>query len=348
MRDFASDNYAPAHPDVLAALAEANTGHAVSYGEDPWSARAQGLLRAEFGPESASLLVFNGSAANVTCLRTLCAPWEAVICAASAHIATDEGGAPEVTAGLKLLTCPTPDGKLTPELVRPWLAGIGDVHSAQPRVLSVTETTELGTRYSISELRELGRLCADSGLLLHIDGARLSNAAAGLGVGLGELAAGVGAAAVSFGGTKNGALGVEAAVFLSPALARGAEFVRKQHLQLASKHRYLAAQVVALLTDGLWRRLAEHANAMATRLADGVRDMPGVRITQPVQANALFVALPPGAADVVREQFRFYVWDPAQDVQRWMCAWDTTESDVDAFVGAVRAACDSRVASLSR
>lgn len=337
--DFASDNYAPAHPDVLAAVAEANSGHAVSYGEDPWSARAQELLRAEFGPSSESLLVFNGSAANVTCLRTLCAPWEAVICAATAHIATDEGGAPEATAGLKLLTCPTPDGKLTPDLVRPWLAGLGDVHSAQPRVLSVTETTEMGTRYSLDELRALGALCAESGLLLHVDGARLANAAAGLGVGLGDLAAGVGAAAVSFGGTKNGALGVEAAVFLDPVGHPGGQFVRKQHLQLASKHRYLAAQFVALLTDGLWRSLAGHANSMALRLAAAVEDIEGVEITQPVQANALFVRLPPGIADVLRKEFRFYVWDPSTDVQRWMCAWDTTADQVDTFAAAVQLEC---------
>jgi threonine aldolase len=337
--DFASDNYAPAHPDVLAAVVEANSGHAVSYGEDPWSARAQELLRAEFGPDSLSLLVFNGSAANVTCLRTLCAPWEAVICAQSAHIATDEGGAPEASAGLKLLTCPTPDGKLTPALVRPWLVGLGNVHSAQPRVMSVTQTTEVGTRYSLDELRALGELCADSGLLLHVDGARLANAAAGLGVDLGELGTGVGAAAVSFGGTKNGALGVEAAVFLDPAQAPGAEFVRKQHLQLASKHRYLAAQFVGLLTDGLWRRLAEHANAMAARLAAAVRDLPGVEITQPVQANALFVSLPDGVADKLREEFRFYEWDAATGVQRWMCAWDTTAEQVDEFAAAVRLLC---------
>lgn len=345
MLDFASDNYAPAHPDVLAAVAEANAGHAVSYGEDPWSARAQELLRAEFGPESHALLVFNGSAANVTCLRTLCAPWEAVVCAQTAHIATDEGGAPEASAGLKLLTCPTPDGKLTPDLVLPWLAGIGDVHSAQPRVVSVTETTEVGTRYSVEELRALGEFCADSGLLLHVDGARLANAAAGLDVGLGDLAAAAGAAAVSFGGTKNGALGVEAAVFLRPVDSRGGEFVRKQHLQLASKHRFLAAQFVALLTDDLWRRLAAHANSMAARLAAAVADLPGVEITQAVEANGLFVRLPEGVADALREDFRFYVWDPATGVQRWMCAWDTTADQVDEFAAAVRLRCEKGAGS---
>jgi threonine aldolase len=287
------------------------------------------------------LLVFNGSAANLTCLRSLCAPWEAVICAESAHINTDEGGAPEVAAGLKLLTCPTPDGKLTPELIRPWLHGVGDVHSAQPRVVSVTQTTELGTRYSLDELRAIAALCDENGLLLHLDGARLANAAAGLGVGLGDLAAGVGAAAVSFGGTKNGALGVEAAVILRPELAAGAPYVRKQLLQLASKHRFLAAQMVALLTDGLWRRLADHANAMALRLADAVAGIPGVTITQPVQANALFVILPPGVADQLRESWRFYPWDAATGVQRWMCAWDTTAAEVHAFAAAVARACGS-------
>lgn len=341
MRDFASDNYAPAHPDVLAAVAEANSGHAVSYGEDPWSARARELLRAEFGADAVPLLVFNGSAANITCLRTLCAPWEAVVCADTAHINTDEGGAPELTAGLKLLTCPTSDGKLTPDAVGAWLAGVGDVHSAQPRVLSVTQSTELGTRYAVEELRALGDFCAANGLLLHLDGARLANAAAGLGVSLADLTTGVGASAVSFGGTKNGALGVEAAVLLRPELAAGAPYLHKQLLQLSSKHRYLAAQMVALLTDGLWRRLAGHANEMALLLAERVRDLPGVTITQPVQANALFVALPPGAADVVRRDFRFYEWNATTGVQRWMCAWDTTAEDVEDFAAAVRAACEA-------
>lgn len=339
MRDFASDNYAPAHPDVLAAVAEANGGHAISYGEDPWSVRARELLRAEFGADAVPLLVFNGSAANITCLRTLCAPWEAVICAATAHINTDEGGAPELTAGLKLLTCPTVDGKLTPADIAAWLPGVGDVHSAQPRVVSVTESTELGTRYSVEELRALGDFCAANGLLLHIDGARLANAAAGLGVSLGDITTGVGAAAVSFGGTKNGALGVEAAVLLRPDLAAGAPYLHKQLLQLSSKHRFLAAQIDALLTDGLWRTLATQANEMAQLLAERVRDIPGVTITQPVQANALFVVLPPGVADVVREEFRFYVWNAAEGVQRWMCAWDTTPEDVEDFAAAVRAAC---------
>ena len=339
MTAFASDNYAPAHPDVLAAIGQANSGHAVSYGDDPVSARAEQLLRAEFGAAAVPLLAFTGSAANLICLRALCRPWEAVICASTAHINTDEGGAPEVAAGLKLLTCPTPDGKLTPRHVEHWLGGVGRVHSAQPRVVSVTQSSELGTCYDVEELAELGRFCASHDLLLHVDGARLANAAVTLGTGLGELAAGVGAAAVSFGGTKNGLVGGDAAVFLDPDLAVGAPYVRKQLVQLASKHRFLAAQFVALLTGGLWRELAGHSNAMAARLGDAVRGVPGVRITQRVQANAVFAVLPPGVADALRETWRFYTWDEDSGEVRWMCSWDTTAADVDAFAADVTAAC---------
>lgn len=339
MKGFASDNYASVHPDVLAAIAEANEGHAVSYGDDPLSARATELLRHHFGDRAVPYLVFNGSGANVTCLRTLCRPWEAVVCARTAHVNTDEGGGPESTGGLKLLTCPTPDGKLTPDNLARWLPDVGNVHAAQPRVVTVTQSTELGTRYELDELKAIGEFCATHDLLLHVDGARLANAAAALDVGLGDLAGGVGASAVSFGGTKNGLLLGEAAVFLDPSSAPPAAFVRKQLFQLASKHRFLAAQFVALLEGDLWRRLATHSNAMATRLAGAVGDLPGLRITQPVQANGVFVVLPRGVADRLRERWPFYTWDQATGEVRWMCSWDTTEAEVDAFADAVADAC---------
>lgn len=339
MKGFASDNYAAVHPDVMAALADANDGHAVSYGADPWTARADALLREHFGAAATPYLVFNGSGANVLCLRALCRPWEAVICTAGAHVNTDEGGGPEIVAGLKMLTCPSPDGKLSPEGIAAWLPSMGNVHAAQPRVVTVTQSTELGTRYEVDELKAIGEFCAANGLLLHIDGARLANAAAALDVGLGDLAGGVGASAVSFGGTKNGLMLGEAAVFLDPRLAPPAAFVRKQLLQLASKHRFLAAQFVALLSDDLWRRLAGHANEMAARLAGAVGGIDGVRITQSVQANGIFAVLPPGVAARLQVDWPFYTWNEATGEVRWMCSWDTTRAEVDAFAAAIASAC---------
>jgi threonine aldolase len=339
VKGFASDNYAGAHPEVLAAIAEANAGHAVSYGADPWTARAEELLRAHFGEQATSYLVFNGSAANVLSLRALCRPWQSVICAAGAHVNVDEGGAPERIAGVKLQALPTRDGKLTPALVRSQLGRLGDEHAVQPRVVSITQSTELGTVYDLGELRALAAAAHDSGLLLHVDGARLANAAAALGAGLGEITTDAGVDVVSFGGTKNGLLLGEAVVFLRPGLDEGFAYLRKQTLQLASKGRFLAAQFVALLQDGLWLRSAAHANAMAQRLAAGVADVEDVRITQPVQANGVFAVLPPGVATAVQRDWRFYEWDAQSGEVRWMCSWDTTPEEVDAFAAAIAAAC---------
>jgi threonine aldolase len=343
MKGFASDNYAGVHPEVLAALAEANVDHAVAYGEDPWTARAEELLRDGFGPAARSWLVFNGTGANVLAFRALCRPWEAVICAETAHVNVDEGGAPEAIGGAKLLTLPTEDGKLTPDLVDRHLLRVGDEHAVQPRVVSVTQSTELGTRYEPGELHALSEHAHAHGLLLHVDGSRLANAVAGLDTTLAATTTDVGVDAVSFGGTKNGLLGAEALVLLRDDVGEGTSYLRKQTLQLASKGRFLAAQFVALLEDDLWRRSAAHANAMAARLADAVREVPGVRLTQRVQANAVFAMLPAGVADRLREDVRFYTWDEATGEVRWMCSWDTTEAEVDAFAAAIRAACATAI-----
>lgn len=335
MKGFASDNNAGVHPEVLAALAEANDGHAAAYGDDPWTARAEELLRGHFGEQSVSYLVFNGSGANVLCLRALCRPWQSVICSAQAHVNVDEGGAPESLAGIKLQAVQTHDGKLTPEHVEWQLNRLGDQHAVQPRVVSVTQSTELGTRYSPYELRALAHFAHARGLLLHVDGARLANAAAGLDVSLREITTDVGVDAVSFGGTKNGLVMGEAVVFCDPAHAEGFAFLRKQTLQLASKGRFLAAQFVALLEGDLWHRSASHANAMAVRLADALLAVPGVRLTQPVQANGVFAILPPGASERVRRDWRFYTWDQSTGEVRLMCSWDTTPAEVDAFAADV-------------
>jgi threonine aldolase len=339
VKGFASDNYAGAHPEVLAAIAAANAGHAVSYGADPWTEHALRLLREHFGEHASSYLVFNGSAANVLSFRALCRPWESVICAAGAHVNVDEGGAPERIAGVKLHALPTLDGKLTPELVESQLGRIGDEHAVQPRVVSVTQSTEVGTRYSPYELSALAHFAHERGLLLHVDGARLANAAVALDVPLRAITTDVGVDAVSFGGTKNGLLVGEAVVFLRPGLDEGFAFLRKQTLQLASKGRFLAAQFVALLEGDLWRRNAAHANAMAARLASALVDVPGVRVTQPVQANGVFAVIPAGAAAEVRPDWPFYTWNAGTGEVRWMCSWDTTPEEVDAFATAIARAC---------
>lgn len=343
MKGFASDNYAGVHPEVLAAIAEANVDHAVAYGEDPWTQRAEGLLRDHFGPSARSWLVFNGTGANVLAFRALCRPWQGVICAETAHVNVDEGGAPEAIGGTKLLTLPTPDGKLTPELVDRHLTRVGDEHAVQPRVVSVTQSTELGTRYEPGELRALADHAHAHDLLLHVDGSRLANAAAGLGVPLAATSTDLGVDALSFGGTKNGLLGAEAFVLLNDDIGEGATYLRKQTLQLASKGRFLAAQVIALLEGDLWRTSAAHANAMAGRLAAAVEGVPGVTLTQRVQANAVFALLPDGVPDRLREDARFYTWDESTGEVRWMCSWDTTEAEVDAFAARVAALCDAVV-----
>jgi threonine aldolase len=338
VRAFASDNYAGVLPEVMEAIAAANHGHAISYGADESTARLEALMREQFGPDAHTFLAFNGTGANVTGLRAMLRPWQGVVCAESAHLNVDEGGAPERIGGFKLLTVPTPDGKLTPELVATKIVRVGDEHVVQAGVVSVTQSTELGTLYSLEELRALAEHAHANGLLFHVDGARLANAAASLGCSLAATSTEIGADVVSFGGTKAGLLLGEAIVVLRPELASALPYLRKQSMQLASKMRFVAAQFEALLTDELWRRAAGHANAMATRLADGVRDLPGVTVTQAVQANGVFAILPPGVAERLQEQWRFYVWDEHTGEVRWMCSWDTTEEDVDAFAAAISAA----------
>lgn len=334
-RSFASDNAAGAHPEVLAALSEANLGHVVSYGEDPYTARLQQVMKAHFGEQAEVFPAFNGTGANVLCLQALAPRWGAVICSATSHINVDENGAPERVAGLKLLTAPTPDGKLTPALVESLAWGFGDQHHAQPAVVSLTEPTELGTVYTPDELKALCDQAHALGLRAHVDGARLSNAAASLGLPLRALTTDVGVDMVSLGGTKNGALFAEAVLNLGPPCGQELNYLRKMGMQLASKMRFVSAQLLALYEGDLWLRSARHANAMARLLADEVSGLPGVRVTQPTQSNAVFAVLPPGVADILRAKFRFYDWDRVTGEVRWMCAFDTTEADVSAFVAAL-------------
>jgi threonine aldolase len=329
-KSFGSDNHAGAHDAVVRALALANTGDVPGYGADPWTERTASALRAEFGAQGDVYFVFTGTAANVLGLSLLLRPYEGVICAESAHVNVDECGAPERILGSKLLTVPTPDGKLTPELIGRRLGDRGDEHRVQPRVVTISQVTELGTCYSLEELKSLGKFCRAEGLRLYIDGARLANAAAHLGCSLADLAAW--ADVLSFGGTKNGAVGAEAVVVMAAELAADAPFLRKQQGQLASKMRFLAAQFEALLDGQLWHRNASQANAMALRLAEGIAGVPGVQLWQPVESNAVFVSLDPGHIERLQQDWGFYMWDPSAQVVRWMTAFNTTEADVDAFV----------------
>jgi len=338
MKGFASDNYSGAHPAVLEAMTAANAEHAVAYGADRWTARAQELLREQFGELAQSYLVFNGTGANVCILRAMCRPWHAVICAASAHVNVDEGGAPEFLVGAKLLDLPTPDGKLTPELVRSAVTRVGDEHAVQARAISISQSTELGTVYTPAEVRALADLAHAHDMYLHVDGARLANAAAALDSDLRVFTTDAGVDAVSFGGTKNGMVFGEAVVLLAPELAEGFPWIRKQSMQLASKGRFAAAQFVALLEDDLWLRSARHANAMGARLARAVSDLPGVRVTQPTQANVVFATIDPAVTPGLQAEWPFYVWDEATGEVRWMCSWDTSPEEVDAFAASIAAA----------
>jgi len=343
IRGFASDNNAGAHPEVLAAVALANTGHVRAYGDDPWTAAAVARIREHLGETAEPFFVFGGTGANVLGLQAVMRPHEAVICSDYAHINVDECGAPERYVGCKLLGVAPPDGKLTPELVSARITGVGVEHHVQPRVVSVSQSTEYGTVYTPAELRALADLAHGHGMLLHMDGARLANAAASLGVPLRAITTDAGVDVLSFGGTKNGLLGGEAVVFFDPAHARDFRFIRKQGMQLASKMRFVAAQFGALLTDELWLRSAQHANAMARRLEHAVRGIGGVRVTQPVEANAVFAMLPAAAIAAAQEAFFFYVWDERRSEVRWMASWDTTEDDVDQFAAAIsRAAASPR------
>lgn len=345
-RGFASDNYAGVHPQVLQAIATANDGHQISYGEDAYTQRLGQVIAEQFGADAQVFPVFNGTGANVVALTSLLPRWGAVVATSTAHIHSDEGGAPEKVAGLKLFTVPTPDGKLTPALIDTEAWGFDDEHRAQPAAVSITQTTELGTVYTPAEVRAIADHAHAHGMALHMDGSRLWNAAASLGVPFAAFTTDAGVDILSFGGTKNGLLGAEAIVVLDPDRVRtaGGDIVRlrKTLMQLGSKMRFLSAQLLALFDDGLGLASAGHANAMAARLRGALDELiaagqiDGLTFTQATEANAVFASLANDAADRIRERFRFYDWDRAAGQVRWMTAFDTTEADVDGFVEAIR------------
>jgi threonine aldolase len=335
-RAFASDNWAPVHPAVMAAIERVNVGHEHAYGADPYTADAVARIKVAFGESAEPYFVFNGTSANVLALDSCLEPFETVICAEWAHIYVDECGAVERMIGSRVSPVPSPDGKLTAESMMSRVVDRGVVHKVQPRAVSITQSTEYGTVYTPAEVRALADAAHGAGLYVHMDGARLANAAASLGASLAATTRDAGVDVLSFGGTKNGALGAEAVVFFNPELARSFEYRRKQRGQLASKMRYAAAQFAALLTDDLWRRNAEHANAMACRLAAGLGDVPGIMLTQPVEANAVFALVPPEAVPGLQQGGEFYVWDERRTEIRLICSFDTTPGDVDLFLDNAR------------
>ena len=339
-RTFASDNNSGAHPAMLVAIAEANEGHLHAYGEDPWTARGVRALRGHLGEDAEVFFTFNGTGANVTALAALLRPGDAVLCPVSAHINTDECGAPERLTSAKLVGLPAPDGKLTVGVVEPVVrASAGVEHIVQPRVASISQVAETGAVYTSDEVKALAVFCHDNGMYLHMDGARISNAAASLGLPIAAFTRDAGVDVLSFGGTKNGMMMGEAVVFLRPELAEGFRYVRKSSAQVASKMRYVGAQFAAMYGSSLWLELATHANAMAKRLEAGAR-AAGVTFAYPVDANELFPVLAPADVPALRAVADFYEWDARDDgtmVARWVTSWDTTEDDVDRFCEALSA-----------
>jgi threonine aldolase len=330
-RGFASDNNAGVHPEILRALERVNEGHVIAYGDDPYTARSMELMRKIFGSESEIFFVFTGTAANVLGLGSMTQPYHAVICPDTSHIHVDECGAPEKFTGCKLLDVGTPDGKLTVEYIAGQMHGIGFEHHVQPRVVSVTQSTEMGTLYTAAEIREIADYAHDHGMLVHMDGARISNAAAALGCEFYDITGGAGVDVLSFGGTKNGLMYGEAVVFFDKTLCTDFKYRRKQGMQLTSKMRYIAAQFEAYLEGDLWRKNALHANRMAQKLYQAVSSIPGVEITQKVEANAVFAKIPSRLIPVLQEQYFFYIWDESTSEVRWMCSFDTEEADIEGF-----------------
>jgi threonine aldolase len=335
MKSFASDNYSGIHPEVMEAIQRANQLHQISYGADEFTEEANRIFKETFGDISV-LYTFNGTGANITCLKCCTLPFQAVICSEYAHILADECGAPTQQIGASLLPLATNDGKLTPEQIKPLLHRIGNVHNTQPNVISISQSTELGTVYSLTELKNLCDFAHANKMIVHLDGARISNAVASLGVSLKAATVDCGVDIMSFGGTKNGLMIGEAVLIFNEKLKANAPYYHKQTAQLFSKNRFIAAQFIALLSNDLWLRMATHSNKMAQLLANEIRNLPGVKITRSVDANAVFVIIPEHTILPLRKQYPFYEWDANTHEQRWMCSFDTSVDEVKGFVEALK------------
>jgi threonine aldolase len=335
-RSFASDNNAGVHPEIIEALRAANEGHVVAYGDDPFTERAAKIFQKHFGKDVAVFFVFGGTGANVLGLKAITKTYEAVVCADTAHINVDECGAPEKFTGCKLLSVRTPDGKIRPDDVKPFLHGVGFEHHVQPRVISVSQATEMGTVYTKTELKTLARFAHDHDMLLHVDGARIANAAVSLNANLKEITSDAGVDVLSFGGAKNGMMYGEAVVFFDKELATDFKYIRKQGMHLPSKMRFISAQFETLLGTDLWRRSAAHANRMARVLASELEKIPRIKITQRVEANGVFAEIPAQFVPALQKKYFFYVWNEETSECRFMASFDTTEDDIHDFVALVR------------
>jgi threonine aldolase len=335
-RSFASDNNAGVHPEIIKAIKAANEGHVIAYGNDPITARAIKQFKKHFGNDIAVYFVFGGTGANVLGLKAITKSYQTIICAETAHVNTDECGAPENFTGCKLVLVPTTDGKLRIEQIKPLLHGIGVEHHVQPGVISISQATEMGTVYTKKEVKTLASFAHDNGMLLHVDGARLANAAVSLGVALREITTEAGVDVLSFGGTKNGMMYGEAVIFFDQQLAADFKYIRKQGMQLPSKTRFIAAQFEALLSGNLWRRGATHANRMAHILASELAKLSQIKITQPVESNGVFATIPKKHIPALQKKYFFYVWDEEISEVRLMASFDTSEEDIRDFVKFVR------------
>jgi len=335
-RGFASDNNAGIHENVLKAIEESNYGHCIGYGDDPFTESAKDKFKEHFGKDVDVYFVFTGTAANVLGLSAVTRTFHSIICSELSHLNVDECGAPENFSGTKLLTVPTPDGKIKPGQIDPLLSVFGNEHHVQPKAISVTQVTEVGTVYGPEEIRALSEIAHKNGMLLHMDGARIANAAASLGTDLKTITADAGVDVLSFGGTKNGMMAGEAVVFFDPKLSEGFKYIRKQGMQLFSKMRFISAQFSAYLTEGLWLSNARHANEMAGLLASRLADIPGIEITQEVQANGVFAIIPGEYVEAIQKEYFFYVWDESGPVVRLMTSWDTQEEDIELFTATLK------------
>lgn len=335
-RGFASDNNSGVHPDILEAISRANAGHTVAYGDDLYTRAAEDMFKKTFGRDIEVFFVYNGTAANVLGLKSATRSFNSIICAETAHINVDECAAPEKFCGSKLLSVPTEDGKLKVPDIEKHLHGFGFEHHAQPRVISITQPTELGTLYTPSEISDIVDLARKHDLVVHMDGARIANAAAALNLDLKACTRDLGVDVLSFGGTKNGMMFGEALVFFNPDLSCNFKYIRKQGMQLNSKMRYISAQFEAYLSHGLWRDNARHANDMAAILKRGIDEISDVTVTQKVETNGVFAIIPQKCIQELQREFFFYIWDEALSEVRWMTSFDTQVADVEAFVNLLK------------